>query len=310
MGAVFEKDKLADAIPAPVLAALTWDGRRWGVPTGAHRENMLWFSPAVLKQAGVAAPTSGYTAAAFTADLATLQAKGVAPLCLGTKDRFTTTELFENILLSNVGLQGWADIAADRFDWSGPAVQKALDQLGQMLDYVDPTVTPTWDEAAKQLAAGQCGFLAMNDSLYGELVADGVAASDIGSTPFPGTDGAFLAIVDTFVAARDAKNGYNALRFLDTIGSASAEIAFAKVKGSAPLRHDIDAAALPAYQRSAYKAMHDGTILLSITHGELLGSQFQQAVYDGVAAFAASRDPRDFTAKIRQAATGTVPTGH
>lgn len=312
VSSVFDQTKLAGTIPASVLDAATWNGKRWGVPTGAHRGNMLWFDPALLRQADVAVPSSGYAAATFATDLAALKTHGVTPLCLGAKDRFTTTELFENILLSIVGVKGWSGIAADRFNWSGPEVQKALEQLGQILDYADAAAAAslTWDEAAKQLASGKCAFLSMNDSLYGELVADGVAPSDIGYTAYPGTDGAFLAIVDTFVAAKNAKDGHNALQFLSTIGSASTELAFAKVKGSAPLRKDIDPSSLPRYQQWAYQAMNTGTILLSITHGELLSPQFQQAMYDGVAAFAQSRSAKAFTDKIQQVAAGAVPAGH
>jgi glucose/mannose transport system substrate-binding protein len=311
VSSVFDQTKLAETIPASMLDAATWNGKRWGVPTGAHRGNMLWFDPALLRQADVAVPSSGYAAPTFAADLATLKTHGITPLCLGAKDRFTTTELFENILLSIVGTKGWSDIAADRFNWSGPEVRKALEQLGHILDYADAAAASlTWDEAAKQLASGRCAFLSMNDSLYGELVADGVAPSDIGYTAYPETDGAFLAIIDTFVAAKNAKDGYNALQFLSTIGSASTELAFARVKGSAPLRKDVDPSSLPTYQQSAYQAMNTGAILLSITHGELLSPQFQQAMYDGVAAFAQSRSAKAFTDKIQQAVAGAVPAGH
>jgi glucose/mannose transport system substrate-binding protein len=311
VSSVFDQTKLAGTIPASVLDAATWGGKQWGVPTGAHRGNMLWFDPALLRQAGVTVPSSGYTAATFASDLATLKTHGVAPLCLGAKDRFTTTELFENILLGIVGVKGWSDIAADRFNWNGPEVRKALEQLGQILDYAAAdAATLTWDEAAKQLATGKCAFLSMNDSLYGELVADGVAPSDIGYTAYPGTDGAFLAIIDTFVVARNAKDGNNALQFLSTIASASTELAFAKLKGSVPLRRDIDPSSLPTYQQRAYQAMNTGAILLSIAHGELLSLQFQQAMYDGVAAFAQSRRAEAFTDRIQQVVQETIPTGH
>jgi hypothetical protein len=73
------------------------------------------------------------------------------------------------ILLSIVGVKGWSGIASDRFNWSGPEVQKALEQLGQILDYADAAASLTWDEAAKQLASGKCAFLSMNDSPAGAL---------------------------------------------------------------------------------------------------------------------------------------------
>ena len=48
----------------------------------------------------------------------------------------------------------------------------------------------TWDQAAKKLATGQCAFLSMNDSVYGELVANqAVEGKDFGYVPYPGTDG-------------------------------------------------------------------------------------------------------------------------
>ena len=153
LGSVFDRTGLGAAIPAPVLAAATWNGRPWGVPTGAHRGNMLWFDPALLRRSGVALPSSDTDAATFATDLATLKSHGVTPLCLGGKDRFTTTELFENILLSIIGTRGWSEIVADRFDWTGKDVREALAQLAGILDDADPDAASlTWDEAAKRLA--------------------------------------------------------------------------------------------------------------------------------------------------------------
>ena len=63
------------------------DGRPYGVPTGAHRSNVLWFNKKLLEQAGVTPPSSGYTLAAFLADLKKVKASGATPLCLGAKDR-------------------------------------------------------------------------------------------------------------------------------------------------------------------------------------------------------------------------------
>ena len=64
-------------------------------------------------------PSSGYTLAAFLADLKKVKASGAAPLCLGGKDPFTTVELFENTLLSTIGTRGWKDMVDDDLDWRG-----------------------------------------------------------------------------------------------------------------------------------------------------------------------------------------------
>ena len=91
----------------------------------------------------------------------------------------------------------------------------------------------------------------MNDSAFGELVAAGAKeGEDFGSTPFPGTDDSFLAVVDVFVAATKAKNAKNALAFLAGISEPSTQLAFNAAKGSVPVVRDVDVSSLTAYQRA------------------------------------------------------------
>ena len=70
-----------------ILRSLMHDGQPYGVPTGAHRSNVLWFNTKLLERAGVARPSSGYTIDAFLSDLKKIKASGATPLCLGAKDR-------------------------------------------------------------------------------------------------------------------------------------------------------------------------------------------------------------------------------
>ena len=153
----------------------------------------------------------------------------------------------------------------------------------------------TWDQAAKKLAAGECAFLSMNDSVYGELVANkAVEGKDFGYVPYPGTAGAYLAIVDTFVVSTDAQDGVNAMKFLDTVADPKTSLEFNRVKGSVPMRNDVDVASLPAYQRQASNSLWHDKVLLSITHGELMSTAFQQGVYDAVATFVQSKNANAF----------------
>ena len=217
-------------------------------------------------------------------------------LCLGGKDRFTATELFENTLLGVIGTDGWTKIHDDSFDWRGPQLRQALSQFAQIVSLADPNAGGlTWDQAAKKLATGQCAFLSMNDSVYGELVANrSVEGKDFGYVPYPGTTGAYLAIVDTFVVSSDAKDGVNAMKFMATIADPKTSLEFNKLKGSVPIRNDVDVSSLPAYQRQASESLWKDKILLSITHGELMSTDFQHAVYDAVATFVESKNTDAF----------------
>jgi glucose/mannose transport system substrate-binding protein len=303
VSAVYERTGLDQTMPPTLLDAATYRVKAWGVPTGSHRGNVLWFNQRVLRDAGVAAPGPGYTSEAFSNDLAKVAASGRTALCLGGKDRFTATELFENTLLGVIGTDGWSRIRDDSFDWRGAQLRQALSRFGQIVSRADPNAGGlTWDQAATKLAKGDCAFLSMNDSVYGELVANGAAeGKDFGYVPYPGTTGAYLAIVDTFVVSADAKDGLNALKFLEIIADPKTSLEFNKVKGSVPIRNDVDVASLPAYQRQASESLWHDKILLSITHGELMPSQFQQAIYDAVATFDQSKSPDAFIDTLQNA---------
>ncbi len=302
VSSVYAADGLAGQFPAAILDAVTVDGKQYGVPTGSHRSNMLWFNLAALKKAGITTPGDGYTTAAWIADLEKAKKAGVTPLCLGG-ETFASAELFEDILLAEVGPDGWASIIADKFDWSGDKAKAALKTLGQALDQADPASGGmTWDAATKKLATGGCAFEAFNDSAYGELVNAGAAdGTDFGGVPFPGTTGSYVAVVDTFVAGKGATNGANALDFLKVIGTAQTELDFNKVKGSVPLRSDVPLTSLPAYEQSAAKSLRSDKLLLSIVHGSAMSPAFQQGFYDAVKAFVTGRDAKAFASTLAEA---------
>jgi glucose/mannose transport system substrate-binding protein len=311
VSAVYERTGLDRTLPSTLLDAATYRDKPWGVPTGSHRGNNLWFNQRVLRDAGIAIPGPGYSSENFASDLGKVAASGRTALCLGGKDRFTAAELFENTLLGVVGPDGWARIGHDSFDWTGAQLKEALTKFGDVVSRADPSAGAlTWDQATKKLATGDCAFLSMNDSVYGELVADGVAeGKDFGYVPYPGTAGAYLAIVDTFVVSSEAKDGVNAIKFLDTVADPKTSLAFNKVKGSVPVRNDVDVASLPAYQRQASDSLWHDKILLSITHGELMNSGFQQGFYDAVAAFVQSKNQKAFIDTVQNSIAVPIPGG-
>lgn len=300
---LYGQGRLAAVLPEVIRDGLTVDGKQYGVPTSAHRGNMLFYNTALLAKAGVTQPGAGYLPPAFLNDLAKLDQAGITPLCLGAKDPFTTTALFENTLLSVVGADGWQRIAEDRFQWDSDSVAEALRRFGQILNYADPQAAAlTWDAATRKLADGECAFETLNDSAFGELVnAGAVDGKTFGEVPYPGTGGTYVAVVDTFVAARQSQNARKASEFLAVLGSPDTQLAFSKAKGSVPIRTDVDVSSLTPYQQSAAKALRSGRVLWSIVHGEATRPQFQQGFYDAVATYVRSRDPKAFRTTLTDA---------
>ncbi|WP_067495444.1 ABC transporter substrate-binding protein [Actinoplanes sp. TFC3] len=294
-GTVRDVSSVAPADVQPTISqSLKRDGKVYGIPTGAHRSNMLFFNLGVLQKAGVTPPSAGYTLAQFLDDLRRLQESGATGLCLGGKDPFTTAELFENTLLSTIGADGWKAMADDNLDWRGTKVRSALTSFGNLLAYADPEANGlTWDAATRKLASGGCAFESMNDSAYGELLTTG-AAKDFGYLAFPGTNDSFLAVVDVFVAATKAANAKNALEFLRGISDPATNAAFTKAKGSVPVRRSVEVSTLSAYQQQTSQTLWSSQVLLSVAHGEAMNPTFQEGFYDAVSTYVRTRNPDAF----------------
>ena len=300
---VFAGANLRGRMHPTILSSLMRDGTPYGVPTGAHRSNVLWYSTRLLERAGVSPPSSGYTLDAFLADLEKVEASGAVALCLGGQDRFTTAELFENTLLSAIGEQGWRDMVDDKLDWRGDRVKSALRRFGSLLRYTDPQADGlTWDRAMQKLAAGDCAFASMNDSAFGELLTAGAREDrDFGAVAFPGTGGSFLAVIDVFVAATKAKNAKNALAFLGDISEPATQLVFHKAKGSVPVVRDVDVSSLTAYQRAASEALWSAPVLLSVAHGEAMSPEFQEGFYEALDTYVRTRNADTFADDLEDA---------
>lgn len=303
VSSVYSSGPFGQSIPAALKDAVTQNGKQWGVSTGAHRQNVLFYNTAALAKAGINVPATGYTVDALVGDLAKAKAAGVTPLCLGAKDTFTSAELFENILLAEIGPDGWSQITSDRFDWRGAQVRAALQKFAKVLDAADPQAGGlTWDQATGKFARGECAFESMNDSAYAELVKAGAEeGTDFEAAPFPGTETTFLAVVDTFVVANNATNSKNALDFLTVLTTPETQLAFNKLKGSVPIGSDVPIDSMSPYQQETAQALRSGEPLLSIVHGEAMSPQFQQGFYDAVSTFVDSRDANAFAKTLADA---------
>ena len=332
-------DEVKAQLPEDVLSSVSVDGKQYAVPLSAHRANVLMYNRDVLKGAGIAEPGEGYTLEQFLADLDALKAKGTTALCIGGADSISTAGLFEAVLLATVGKEGWEKIEADRFDWSGQEAQNALSTFGRLMDHTDATgANNTWSEASGRLAAGECGFYQMNDSAFAESTAlndSGAAASaapsagtstgtpsstapsadtpstdasPVAATVFPGTEGMFLMVVDSFVTSSSTDNRDGANAFLTTAMDPQVETDFCKVKGCVPVRNDADVSSLTSYQQQTANALRSQTVLNSISYGEVISPAMQDGFFQAVKNYISTRDAASFnrilTERLNEGAGG------
>jgi glucose/mannose transport system substrate-binding protein len=96
---LYDELKLKEVFPAQLVEQISVEGKIYSVPVNIHRSNVLWFNPAVLKEAGVAGAPK--TIEEFVAALEKVKAKGKIPLSIGSE--WTVTHLLESVLLGSLG---------------------------------------------------------------------------------------------------------------------------------------------------------------------------------------------------------------
>ena len=77
--------------------------------------------------------------------------------------------------------------------------------------------------------------------------------------------------------------------------------AFSALKGSIPVRTDVDKNKLSAYQRWSMASFEHDVLLASCVHGEAVPTTFQQELNDAISLFVADRDVERFTRALVQA---------
>ena len=259
--------------------------------------------PEAARQAGVTPPSSGYTLAAFLADLQKVKASGAVALCLGGKDRFTTVELFENTLLSSIGTGGWKDMVDDNLDWRSGRVQTALKRFGAMLGYSRPAGEPAHLGPGDEEARVGRLRVRIDERLRLRRARRRRRARGRGlrSDGLPRHRRELPRRRRRLRRRDEGENAKNALAFLGDISQPATQLAFNKAKGSIPVLRDVDVASLTAYQRTSSKALWTKPVLLSIAHGEAMSPEFQEGFYDAVSTYIRTRSTDAFADDLEDA---------
>ena len=133
-------------------------------------------------------------------------------------------------------------------------------------------------------------------------------ASPVAATVFPGTEGMFLMVVDSFVVSSSTDNRDGANAFLTTALDPQVETDFCKVKGCVPVRNDADVSSLTPYQQQTADALRSQTVLNSISYGEVISPAMQDGFFQAVKDYVSTRDAASFnrilTERLNEGAGG------
>jgi glucose/mannose transport system substrate-binding protein len=305
MTSVYKSEGWDKVVPKALMASMTYGGKTYSVLTGIHRANVMWYNKAALKKAGVTLGASTNWKQ-LSAAAAKIKATGVAPICLGDKDIWTAAQLLEEVLIGEVGAKKFDALAAGKAKWTDKDVTTAVSRFNTLMTWTNADHKALdWTGAVTALANGTCAINVMGDWAYGELIVkhkkkDNV---DFGYTIY-GNANTFVTVGDSFVIGSKSQNKAGALAFAKAVMDPKVQVAFNKLKGSAPYRTDVSTKSLGRYQQGAAKTLASGTLVASLVHGQqLVEASIGQAYSDAVTVLQGNKNVAAF-AKAMNAATG------
>ncbi len=287
--------------PQDLLDRITVEGNIYSVPSNIHRANVVWANPSVLESAGITAVPADIEA--WIADMEKVKASGVeTPITIG--GTWTQVQLFETILIADLGPQDYAGLFDGSTAWDSDGVESAVDHFEEILSFANSASDgDDWVAPIDAVIDGNAAYNVMGDWAVAQFNSrDQVDGEDYVYFPVPGTDGVFDFLADSFTLPKGAPNEAGAKDWLATAGSADGQKAFNVAKGSIPARTDVPADDFPAYQQSAMASFGQDTIASSIAHGAAVPLAWLDDISTATAKFYSTKDSSTFVTDLVAAA--------
>ena len=291
LSSFYDEQGLTDVFPESLIERLTVDGAIYSVPSNIHRANVVWVNTSVLEGAGLDPSEAPADMDAWIDDLQKLKDSGVeSPLSLGTE--WTQMQLLENVLLADLGAEGYSGLWTGDTAWDTDGVRTAVEHYGELLNFVNSDYAGLeWDAATQILIDGNAGYNLMGDWAEAAFAQAGMTYDEEYTTwATPGTDGVFDFLADSFTLTVGAPHEAATKSWLTTISSADGQKAFNLAKGSIPARTDADASEYPAYQQTAIQSFSEDTVVSSLAHGAAASISWSGDISSAVGKFATDKD--------------------
>jgi glucose/mannose transport system substrate-binding protein len=294
---------LNDVYRAALLELLSVDGKIYSVPSDIHRVNVLWTNNNLLAAAGIDTDVAPASIDAWLSDLEKVRQSGIEyPLALGND--WTQVQLFENVLIADMGAVLYQNLWKSTKNWEGAALTKAIDHYGKLLEYTDPrTRNHEWTEVTRTVVEGDVAYVIMADFALSSFQRAGfITGKQYSAFPTPGTVGVFDFLADSFTLPVGAVHEKSAKAWLLAVSSADGQKALSMTKGSIPARTDTVKTDYPPYQQEAIASLQLDTIVPSVAHNVAADPAWTRAITEAVVKFGSDGHPEALANALIKAA--------
>ncbi|NLS04963.1 carbohydrate ABC transporter substrate-binding protein [Rhizobium sp. P32RR-XVIII] len=275
--------------PAKLLDACTYEGKIYCVPINIHSWQWMWVNRHVFEDNGMAVPKNWEELAA---DASKLKEKGVTPLATGAPWQ---VEGIRNVMQAGIG--GKELYLAINDKKSEEAIRsdqnrKVWEAFAQARDMVDPSYSGRdWNVATNMVIEGKAAAQIMGDWAQGEFgVAKKVAGTDYDCLPGLGYNPQLDTGGDAFYFPKNSNPDVTKaqLELAKMLLSKEVQVKFNLVKGSLPVRGDVDLNAANACMKKGIEILSNLDNVLPSTE-QMLDSDTQGQLQDLALEFFSSK---------------------
>ncbi|MBC7685003.1 MAG: carbohydrate ABC transporter substrate-binding protein [Bdellovibrionales bacterium] len=280
-------------LPEPLLSVIRVKGHYYAVPVNIHMQSWIWYSKAAFKKAGIAKEPASIDE--LFAALDRLKAAGIVPLAHGGQS-WQENILFLGMLAHVGGTDLYLKVLRERdpVAINSEAFKKVLLTFKRLQSYVDAgSPGRNWNDATAMVISGKAGVQVMGDWAKGEFTAANMTAGrEYGCIAGFNAKSPYLIQGDAFVFPKTGNA--QQIKYQKLLASAivtpATQVAFNKLKGSIPIRGDVDASSMDACAKIGIAIMKDRSRHVGI--GEVYLSPDQNgAMQDVLTAYWNTRMP-------------------
>jgi multiple sugar transport system substrate-binding protein len=215
VSALFTDSVMGELRPAAV-DLVTFNGRQYGVPY-AHYHVGLFFRRDLYEKAGIGAPPADWPA--FLAACEKLNAAGIAPIAIGTKDLWPAAAWFDYLDLRTNGYRFHMELMRGKVAYTDARVRAIFARWRELLDrrcFVPHHASAKWQESQALLYQGRAAMMLIGSYIVPSFPPE--VRNQMDFAPFPRINPAVGAYEDApmnslHIPAR-ARNQDAAKRFL------------------------------------------------------------------------------------------------
>jgi glucose/mannose transport system substrate-binding protein len=249
-------------LPESILSAVRIRGHYYAAPVDIHMPAWIWYSKAAFRKAGIAGEPTTFPE--LLAALDKLKAAGLIALAQGGQ-AWQESVVFRAVLANVGGRNLYLSVFRDRDPRAlrSDALRNVLLSFKRLQSYVDDgSPGRNWNDATTLLITGKAGVQIMGDWVKAEFAAaHQVAGRDYGCIAGFGAHSPYIVQGDVLVFPKTANpDGLRAQQLLArVVTEPRAQIAFSLLKGSIPIRSDVDATQLDICAQQGLAILKDRT---------------------------------------------------